>query len=100
MKSPPIDLESPAAIQLRLKSLRLAMGMKQAPWCRLVGISTAAWNNFESGYRRISIDQAIKICSAVGVSLDWIYRGQAGALPFDLAIKIKTAESRLTQPKG
>jgi transcriptional regulator with XRE-family HTH domain len=55
----------------------------------LVGIETQAWNNYERGLRRISIDQAIKVCQATGVSLDWVYRGLAAWLPVELATALQ-----------
>ena len=73
----------------RLKQTREAMKLNQASWCRLVGIEPQAWSNYESGLRRISIDQALKVCQATGASLDWIYRGLADGLPIRLALALR-----------
>jgi transcriptional regulator with XRE-family HTH domain len=74
----------------RLKRTREAFKMSQADWCRLVGIETQAWNNYESGRRRISIDQAIKVCQATGVTIDWIYRGlMNSSLPPQVQIELQ-----------
>lgn len=73
----------------RLRITREASGLKQAAWCRLTGVSAPAWNNYEAGNRRISIDEALKVCAAVGVTLDWIYRGQAAGLPMNYATEIQ-----------
>ncbi len=78
----------------RLKRTREAFGMNQAAWCRLVGIDTPAWNNYESGLRRISIDQAMKVCQATGVSMDWIYRGLMSGLPVDLVTRLQVRGQR------
>jgi transcriptional regulator with XRE-family HTH domain len=59
----------------RLKQLRESTKLDQVAFCRVVGIEPQAWNNYERGFRRISLDQALKICQATGASLDWIYRG-------------------------
>jgi transcriptional regulator with XRE-family HTH domain len=77
------------SIAERLKATRKANGLSQAHWCRLVGIEPPAWNNYEKGFRRISIDQALKVCAASGVTLDWIYRGLASGLPIQLAIALR-----------
>jgi transcriptional regulator with XRE-family HTH domain len=77
------------AIAERLILTREALGLKQAAFARLVGIEPQALNNYESGLRRISVDQAIKICAATGVSLDWIYRGLASGLPVNLATALQ-----------
>ncbi|UWU73054.1 helix-turn-helix domain-containing protein [Bradyrhizobium huanghuaihaiense] len=73
----------------RLRRTRESMKLKQADWCRFVGIGPQAWNNYERGINRISIDQAIKVCVATGVSLDWIYRGQLSGLPIELATTLQ-----------
>lgn len=87
------------AIAERLKLIRLAVhgGMKQAAFARLVGIEPQALNNYETALRRISVDQAIKICAATGVSLDWIYRGITAGLPAEMATALqrKQREERL-----
>jgi transcriptional regulator with XRE-family HTH domain len=73
----------------RLRRTREAMKLNQADWCRLVGIEPQAWNNYERGRNRISIDQALKVCQATGASLDWIYRGLADGLTLKLATALQ-----------
>ncbi|WP_315759176.1 MULTISPECIES: helix-turn-helix transcriptional regulator [unclassified Bradyrhizobium] len=68
----------------RLRRTREAMKLNQAMFCRLVGIQQQAWNNYERGTRRISLDQALRVCKVTGVSLDWIYRGLAAGLPVNI----------------
>ncbi len=68
----------------RLRRTREAMKLNQAMFCRLVGIQQQAWNNYERGLRRISLDQALRVCKVTGVSLDWIYRGIAAGLPVNI----------------
>jgi transcriptional regulator with XRE-family HTH domain len=77
------------AVAERIRLTREALGLKQAAFARLVGIEPQALNNYESGLRRISVDQAIKICAATGVSLDWIYRGLSSGLPINLATALQ-----------
>jgi transcriptional regulator with XRE-family HTH domain len=72
----------------RLKRTRQALGMSQAQWCRLTGIEPQAWNNYEKGIRRISLEQAIRVCQATGVTTDWIYRGLMSS---GLPVNIQTA---------
>lgn len=77
--------ESLEAIAERLKRTREAMGLNQAQWCRMTGLSPAAWNNYERGLNRISIDQALKVCQSTGITVDWIYRGlMSGGLPMHI----------------
>jgi transcriptional regulator with XRE-family HTH domain len=77
----------------RLRLTRESKKLNQATWCKLVGIEQQAWNNYERGRKRISIDQALKVCRFAGVTLDWIYRGvPSGSIPLELAIEIQARE--------
>ncbi|MBB4042037.1 DNA-binding XRE family transcriptional regulator [Microvirga flocculans] len=89
MAKQPIRPDSKEAIAERLTLTREAMGMKQADFCRLVGITPQAWNNYEEAVNRISIDAALKVVQATGISLDWIYRGYEALLPQHIAQEIR-----------
>lgn len=65
----------------RLIASREALKLSQAALCRSTGISTAAWNNAETGDARIGLDNAILLCQATGLTLDWIFRGVRTGLP-------------------
>src|SRR5262249_5411756 len=85
------------AIAERLVLVREAVGLNQASFARLVGIEPQAINNYERGLRRISVDQALKICAATGASLDYIYRGLASSsLPVNMLTAI---QERLRQQR-
>lgn len=77
------------AIAERLKLTRMACSPSQAAFAKLTGISTQAWNNYEKDVNRISLDQARKLCERIGVTLDWIYRGEMYGLPMKLAADIQ-----------
>jgi transcriptional regulator with XRE-family HTH domain len=68
-------------VAARLKQTREALKLSQARLCRISDISPSAWNNYETADARIGVDQAIKLCQATGVTLDWIYRGVRAGLP-------------------
>jgi transcriptional regulator with XRE-family HTH domain len=76
----------------RLRLTRESLRLKQAALCRLTGISTSAWNNAETGDARIGIDNAIALCQATGVTLDWIFRGIRSGLPHPIAERISELE--------
>jgi transcriptional regulator with XRE-family HTH domain len=88
-----MPLESVTEIAQRLALTRRASGLGQAAWCRFVGIEPTTWNNYEQGTRRISLEQALKVCTATGVSLDWIYRGLADRLPVHFATELQRLRS-------
>lgn len=73
----------------RLQSLRKVMGLTQVAMCELAGCSTQEWNNWEKARKRIGVDNAIRVSTATGVSLDWIYLGDVRGLPYELATKIQ-----------
>jgi len=86
--------ESTQEVARRLKLTREAFGMKKAAWCRFVGISPQAWQNVEGGentpaINRISIDEALKVCRATGVGLNWIYRGDRDDVPIKVALELQ-----------
>ncbi|QIG92184.1 helix-turn-helix transcriptional regulator [Bradyrhizobium sp. 6(2017)] len=84
----------------RLKATRESMGLSQAKFSTLVDVSSQAWNNYETGFRRISLDQAIKVCDATGVSLDWIYRGVLAGVRHELAMAIQQLKALEQSNKG
>lgn len=63
-----------------LISLR-ALKLTQARLSRISGVSTATLNNALTGDYRISVDSAVLICQATGLTLDWIFRGIRVGLP-------------------
>lgn len=73
----------------RLRLAREALGISQAEMGRRAGVTYQAWNNWERGAKRISVDQAGRLRRATGISLDWIYWGDMRGLPHELAVKIQ-----------
>lgn len=101
-RMPPVSraATSKEAITERLVLLRMAVsGDSQVAFCAKTGIAPNAWNNLEKGRNRISIDTALELARATGVSLDWIYRGPdyEHTLPGDLASRIRQAQVRAEQ---
>jgi transcriptional regulator with XRE-family HTH domain len=95
------DPSSLSEIGHRLALTRSALGYTQAMMAKLIGSATSgqAWENYEAGRRRISIDHAIALCRTCGVSMDWIYQGQMHNLPPELREKIgQLLPSRRDQP--
>lgn len=84
------DQTTAAAIGARLKIARQALGYTQATMAKLMGSATAgqAWENYEAGRRRISMDHALALC-VLGLSLDWIYRGVMDGLSTELRQRIE-----------
>ena len=81
-----------AAIGLRLKLTRQVLGLTQVALCRSVGIATNTYNQYEKGVTRPTVENAIAICEAFHLTLDWLYRGDPSGLRYDLADQIKAAK--------
>ena len=76
------------AIAARLRALRAAVAPSQAEFCRRLGVATNTWNQYEKGNSRPDLDHATKIARTFGVTLDWIYLGDASGLPHALALRL------------
>jgi DNA-binding XRE family transcriptional regulator len=82
----PLDVSSFEAIGRRLLATRLALGFEsQLEFATAAGVSPQALNNYERGRSRPSLEIALSLCDRFGLTLDWIYRGDAGGLPHRLA---------------
>jgi len=72
-------------IAARLVLIRKAVsaaGQSQTAYAAAAGIPINTYNNWESGDHRISLNGALKLRTAYGVPLDFIYcGGQVDALP-------------------
>jgi len=67
-----------------LKVARLALGLSQKDICGAIGVKAATWNHWESG-RRIPDPMAMKDFYLLhGVTMEWIYAGDAKWLPFSV----------------
>lgn len=66
------DAAHPITAQ-RVRSLRAASEMTQADFAELIGASRAQLGNWETGMGRLSLNGALALREAFGVSLDWLY---------------------------
>lgn len=74
-------VDSPAACGRRLRAARLALGMEQSAFASRAGIPYNTYNNYESGVSRPRVDFALALRNIYGITLDWIYCGDASSLP-------------------
>jgi len=65
----------------RLAATREALGITQAELRRQLRVDPPRWNPYELGKRRITIEVALGLRLAFGVTLDWIYVGDSSGLP-------------------
>lgn len=69
------------AIAERLIALRTLNAPTQTAFCNQVNIQPNTWNQYETAKQRISLDMAIRLSKATGVTLDWIYLGDTTGMP-------------------
>lgn len=67
-------------IARRLVTLRETLGHNQSSFANLIEVTQPAINNYEAGFRRPSIEVAVKIRIKTGVTLDWLYLGEREGL--------------------
>jgi transcriptional regulator with XRE-family HTH domain len=83
MTTPP-DAWSNEAIAKRLTALRELRDLNQREFADFLEIGWTAYNNYETGVSRISLDAARRVLLKTGASLDWIYYGNPAAMPQSL----------------
>lgn len=71
-------------IAQRLKWHRNLSKMTQTQYAERLGFNREQYKNWESGSYRLSLDGALAIRETFGLSLDFLYLGNADALPMAL----------------
>lgn len=76
------------AIAARLLATREALNLNQRQLCERTGIAPNTYNQWEKAKGRPDLDGALVLCEKLGLSLDWIYRGDESRLPHEIAVKL------------
>lgn len=84
-KSSPQSVE---AVAERLRWTRAALNLTAAEFCRRADIRQNAYANWEALRSRPDLESALRLCTAFGLTLDWIYRGEPSGLRQDFAAKL------------
>ncbi len=87
------DGTSVDAIGERLLLTRQALGLAQGVFAVRAGLAHNTYNQYETGKKRPSVQNAIALCEAYDLTLDWIYRGDNSGLPMRLWDAIKSLRS-------
>jgi hypothetical protein len=79
----------------RLRALQQAIGdgvpVSHEEMADFAGCGATAWQNYQSGLRQLPFENAANLRLRFGVTLDWIYIGDASRNPPDLQRKIDAA---------
>lgn len=74
----PVNPESKEAVAVRLYETRMAYldnDDNQERFCAEVGIDAGRWRNAENAYNRLGIEDLLILCRVIGITTDWILRG-------------------------
>jgi transcriptional regulator with XRE-family HTH domain len=69
------------AISERLELTRMALDMTQAAFAADAGLQPTAYANWKKATGRPDLDSAFALSDAHGLTIEWIYEGDAGRLP-------------------
>jgi len=90
-------MDSKEQIGERLAFLLKAKGRSAADICRLIDIDVARWSLYKNGQRLLDLEVAARLCDYLGVTLDFLYRGNPQNIDDKLLIamrEIQQAEER------
>lgn len=73
-----------ADIADRLKWHRNSLGLTQEEYAEAIGVKRSRYSRWEAGSDRLSLDGALALRKKYGLSLDFLYEGNADALPMTL----------------
>ena len=74
----------PSLVRTNISRLRLALGLNQNDFAKLVGRSIAAVQSLEIGRLRLSTQLAGELAARTGVSPRWLLESQLDEAPYDL----------------
>ena len=86
------------AVGRRLRLVRTALGLTQREFAGSAAVATNTYGQWETGARALSPAQAIELCDTHNLTLDWIYRGDPGNLPYKLATALKALSDLKSSP--
>lgn len=89
MRATGVSDEALHEIAHRLRITREALGFTQLEFAGRAGIAGNTYNQYEKGKKLPSIKNAVALCEAHSLTLDWIFRNDPGNLPYRLADAIK-----------
>ena len=91
-----------ADIGARFIDIRLALHpeMSIKDYASFIGVNYTAYLNWESGLNRPQPHQAEDMCDKLGLTMDFIYRGIAAALPQNTAKALSSRQRDKAQTRS
>ncbi|KAF0111669.1 MAG: putative DNA binding helix-turn helix protein [Rhodospirillaceae bacterium] len=83
----------------RLTAAREALGLSQVAICREIDVSPSRWNQWEMGGKLPDPLVMAEFSRRYGITMDWIYAGNASGLPHSLVGKVLASSSAQADAK-
>lgn len=87
-----------AAVGQRLKIVREVLGLGQGEFGRRAGLTPQGYSMIEAGDKLPSIESAMAMCDAHGLTLDYIFRGDAGDLKHSVGRAVEALMEARSSP--
>jgi transcriptional regulator with XRE-family HTH domain len=87
------DEMRPERIADRLRLIRTAYGLSKAEIADMLGIERTYWSRFEGGKRAPNEETSYLLTERFGVTLDFLFLGKWDKLPFDVAERLRAAQT-------
>ncbi len=78
----------PDFIGARMRQTRTVFSLSQAEVGKICGCGPTTVSNWEQGRQKPTIPQATKLADRLGLTLDFIYLGRLGSIPYDTAKRL------------
>lgn len=86
---------TPRDVGARLALLRRLHDLDQKKMAESISVTQGTYSNWETGARPLGIESAHALCDKYDMSLDWLYRGTKGRLPFELEKALNALKATL-----
>ena len=90
----------PDMIGSRLRTIRVAFGLKPSQIADRLGINRSVWSRLEAGKRPPPDEVAYLVCDHFQVTLDYLILGRWGGLSLEVADKLRAAEAKIASSSG
>lgn len=77
-------------IAARLKAAREAINPNQSEFAMRAGMTQNRYNQYETGERPLTLDAALKLRDTYGLTLDYLFRGDAALVPHGLIERLRS----------
>jgi len=96
--SMPVEDAAPEKVSKRLRAVMIDARLSTVDdLAEVAGANRSAASNWINAYNLIPVDKAVRLCEALRLNLDWLYRGVPDALPMATAIRLAAVQDQMEQ---